>query len=117
VAVADLQPGEVSVMEFIGGARLQPAYAPDLGRGDDWRDNAACLDTDPTLFDPIDDESKGLRGRLRIARAKTVFCDSCPVAADCLADGIEKKTWGLRGGVYLENGKPNPHPGRGRGAA
>lgn len=34
------------------------------------------------------------------------MCLGCPVAKQCLIEGISKKEWGARGGVYLENGKP-----------
>jgi hypothetical protein len=33
------------------------------------------------------------------------MCLGCPVIKQCLIDGVSDKQWGLRGGIYLENGK------------
>lgn len=35
------------------------------------------------------------------------MCLSCPVARQCLPAGLMGKHWGVWGGIYLENGKPN----------
>lgn len=35
------------------------------------------------------------------------MCLSCPVAKQCLPAGLAGKHWGVWGGLYLENGKPN----------
>lgn len=35
------------------------------------------------------------------------ICLSCPVRALCLREGVENQEYGLWGGVYLNNGKPD----------
>jgi hypothetical protein len=35
------------------------------------------------------------------------ICLSCPVRALCLREGVENGEYGLWGGVYLDNGKPD----------
>ena len=67
----------------------RPPYAPDTARGDDWRDQAACLGTDPELFAipgsgtewERDDHADQLEAAL-------THCRACPVAAECLASAL-----------------------------
>lgn len=42
-----------------------------------------------------------------IAKAMDDVCLSCPVLKDCLLEGVDNKDFGLRGGTYLNNGKPD----------
>ena len=47
---------------------------------DDWRDNAACRDTDPDLFFPVGTTGPAIE---QIETAKAV-CRACDVQKDCL---------------------------------
>ena len=59
-----------------------------------WRDHAACRNTDPELFFPIGTTGPALR---QIGEAKRI-CRACPVRAQCLAwaldNGITDGVWG-----------------------
>jgi WhiB family transcriptional regulator, redox-sensing transcriptional regulator len=69
-----------------------PRPAPSGSR--DWRDLAACRDTDPELFFPIGTVGPGLH---QVARAKQI-CARCAVRPACLdwalASGQEAGVWG-----------------------
>ncbi|MGH8905726.1 MAG: WhiB family transcriptional regulator [Egibacteraceae bacterium] len=51
----------------------------------DWRDNAACLTSDPELFFPVGSTGPAVE---QTERAKAV-CAECPVTANCLAWALE----------------------------
>ena len=61
---------------------------------DDWRDNAACRDTDPDLFFPVGSTGPAVD---QIAAAKAV-CRQCDVIEACLefamATNQESGVWG-----------------------
>jgi WhiB family transcriptional regulator, redox-sensing transcriptional regulator len=65
-----------------------------LSAGRDWRDQAACRNTDPELFFPIGNTGPSLR---QLDRAKQV-CAGCTVRTPCLesalASGQEAGVWG-----------------------
>lgn len=42
------------------------------------------------------------------AKVMDGICASCPVRAICLREGVEGNEYGLWGGVYLSNGRPDP---------
>lgn len=42
-----------------------------------------------------------------LAKAMDDVCLSCPVMKDCLMDATDCKDSGLRGAIYLDNGKPD----------
>ena len=66
---------------------------------DDWRDSAACRDTDPDLFFPV-----GVTGPAveQIAAAKAV-CSTCAVQARCLEFAIAtNQEYGVWGGTSEE---------------
>jgi WhiB family transcriptional regulator, redox-sensing transcriptional regulator len=71
---------------------LSPRPAP--GESTDWRDLAACRDTDPELFFPIGNSGPALRQE---ARAKQI-CAGCTVRTRCLewavASGQAAGVWG-----------------------
>lgn len=50
----------------------------------DWRDAAACRDTDPDLFFPVG--TTGLA--IEQTEAAKAVCRACPVQAECLEYGI-----------------------------
>ncbi|NJQ00248.1 WhiB family transcriptional regulator [Streptomyces zingiberis] len=53
----------------------------------DWRQNAACRDSDPDLFFPVGTSGPALRQE----QAAKAMCASCPVSGACL-------DWALRTG-------------------
>lgn len=61
----------------------------DLG---DWRENAACLFTDPEIFYPAD--------MFSLIAARTI-CEGCQVRRACLRDGLEDHH-GIWGGFTPE---------------
>jgi WhiB family redox-sensing transcriptional regulator len=65
-------------------------------RRPDWRDRAACRDSDPELFFP-DDENDVKSARAKVKSAK-LLCRGCPVNAACLswalASGEQAGIWG-----------------------
>lgn len=42
-----------------------------------------------------------------MAKAMDDICLTCPVLKDCLMEATDNKDFGLRGGIYLNNGKPD----------
>lgn len=68
------------------------------GHSPHWQTRIACRGADPTLF--VFD--RAVRSDdLRVARE---FCGTCPVAAECLAQGVRLEMSGVCGGEYLEGG-------------
>ena len=61
---------------------------------DDWREHAACRDTDPDLFFPVGTTGPALE---QIAAAKAV-CGQCPAQVPCLEFAIvtnqDSGVWG-----------------------
>jgi WhiB family redox-sensing transcriptional regulator len=55
----------------------------------DWMRRAACRCADPELFFPPGDGSQMGADQLRAAKT---FCDSCPVAGDCLQYALANPT-------------------------
>jgi WhiB family redox-sensing transcriptional regulator len=78
-----------------------------------WREDAACRDTDPDLFFPIGTTGNALR---QIDEAKRI-CRLCPAQIQCLAWALEnrvtdgvwgapRKTSGVRSGALREEREP-----------
>lgn len=44
---------------------------------------------------------------VELAKAMDSVCLSCPVMRECLLEAFDNKDYGLRGGIYLTNGKPD----------
>jgi WhiB family transcriptional regulator, redox-sensing transcriptional regulator len=66
---------------------------------DDWRDNAACRDTDPDLFFPVGTTGPAIE---QIANAKAV-CQACDVQSTCLEYAlITNQDSGIWGGTSEE---------------
>ncbi len=69
-----------------------------------WQQRAACVDSDPELFDLDDADSgtpTGLVHAVNLARHESAvagYCCRCPVRLACLADALERGTKGTRGG-------------------
>jgi hypothetical protein len=78
-----------------------------LWRSDGWREHAACAhpDVDPRWFDlPTD-----CRGDAPDGHAKALtYCNRCPVTAACLEAARVDGDDGVRGGVVLVGGHPQP---------
>lgn len=74
----------------------------DLGLYEDdlrWEELATCAGRD--FFDFFE----GYETDKVIARNVDEMCLSCPVARQCLDFGRDTKSYGVFGGVYLENGR------------
>jgi hypothetical protein len=73
-----------------------------------WQEYALCAgivgkrkpngDADDPMFD-------GYESSVDVARAVDEMCSRCPVRLPCLVDGLDTKSYGVRGGVYLTNGE------------
>lgn len=86
--------------------RLSNRHLPDnLPRPEHWADHAACVDSDPAIFQS--EESRGL--------AKQV-CGGCVVRDECLADAMARQEpTGVWGG--LDEDQRRDLNARGAGAA
>lgn len=70
----------------------------------DWRAQAACRDSDPQLFDPLNAEELRAHGghpngHNRIHEAISI-CRTCPVQVDCERFAEDERATGVRGGRY-----------------
>jgi WhiB family transcriptional regulator, redox-sensing transcriptional regulator len=66
---------------------------------DDWRENAACRDTDPDLFFPVGTTGPAIE---QIDNAKTV-CQACDVQSTCLEYAlVTNQDSGIWGGTSEE---------------
>lgn len=66
-----------------------------------WRDVIVCRGQDTELFYSRYEKSN------RVAQLVDQMCLSCPVRKQCLEAGIENQEWGVWGGIFLVNGKPD----------
>jgi hypothetical protein len=64
---------------------------------------ASCQGEDETLFYYPSRADKDITTE-DIAGAVAI-CDTCPVKAQCLREGVENQDWSVRGGKLLKNGK------------
>ena len=71
-------------------------HNPEQAGGRNWRDRAACRDTDPELFFP-----EGTSGpALRQTSAAIQVCEPCPVRAQCLSWALDRGyDYGIWGGA------------------
>lgn len=65
----------------------------------DWRDTAACLDSDPSLFFPVGSTGPAVE---QIAMA-TAICTTCQVIDDCLQYALETNQESGVWGGYAED--------------
>jgi WhiB family transcriptional regulator, redox-sensing transcriptional regulator len=74
--------------------RVDAPRRPASSGSQDWREHAACRDTDPELFFPIGNAGPGQQ---QLDRAKQV-CAGCQVRTSCLewalSTGQEAGVWG-----------------------
>jgi WhiB family transcriptional regulator, redox-sensing transcriptional regulator len=74
------------------------ARAP-FSRRPDWRDRAACRDTDPELFFP-DGDNRSARTKVKAAK---LVCRGCPVNTACLSWALTSdQQAGIWGGLTEE---------------
>jgi hypothetical protein len=66
-----------------------------------WYHLAACINMPINWFYDDYEIDKEL------AKQVDQICMHCPVIKQCHAEGVEKKEKGVRGGVYLDLGRPN----------
>lgn len=61
-----------------------------------WRDEAACRESDPALFFP-----SGVKGpkATELTREALAVCASCPVRAECRTYALQHEEWGIWGGM------------------
>lgn len=64
-----------------------------------WKENAACLGYDTNDFFDNYEEDESLRPEI------DALCAACPLARHCFAVGVSQKSYGVWGGIYLEDGK------------
>lgn len=67
----------------------------------EWYDLSICAGQDVGRFYEKYEASP------RIAKQTDQMCLSCPVRKECLQSGVENNEWGVWGGVFLVNGKPD----------
>jgi hypothetical protein len=65
----------------------------------EWKDQGLCKGMDTEVFFDKYEADENVRA------AVEDLCMSCPVARDCFATGVSQKSWGVWGGIYLENGE------------
>lgn len=91
----------------------QPSLLELLGLEEEtlsWHQIAFCKDMIPER----DDEGKvydlfyeAYEEDEELAKAMDEVCLSCPVLKECLMEATDNKDFGLRGGIFLNNGKPD----------
>ena len=79
----------------------------ELGLEEDhveWYHLAACKNMDINWFYDKYEDKKEDPNRVHAKQVDDI-CLSCPVAAQCLLDGVESKGYGVWGGIYLNLGR------------
>lgn len=66
-----------------------------------WVEDASCKDLDTSLF------FEQYENDADMARIVDNICIECPVAKECFEYGCSSNSWGLWGGVFLVEGKPD----------
>lgn len=82
----------------------EPSLLDELGLDEQtlsWYQLAFCKGMDLDLF------YEQYEADAELAKAMDDVCLSCPVLKDCLLKAIDDKDYGLRGGIYLNAGKPD----------
>jgi hypothetical protein len=81
-----------------------PSLLDELGLDEStlsWHQLASCRGMDLNLFYELYEEDE------EIAKAVDARCLTCPVMRECLMDATDFKDYGVHGGIYLSNGKPD----------
>lgn len=75
---------------------IQQRHAPSTERAYNWRDDAACLASDPELFFPTGTTGPAVE---QIKKARKI-CRECPVIMECLRDALSRSDqYGIAGGL------------------
>jgi hypothetical protein len=83
------------------------AITPRLPADDEWRDLAACRDTDPSIFFPEavggSPRTTGGMNAAEMAQYETArrICIECPVRPECLGDALAGREYGVRAGLTV----------------
>src|SRR5690348_8392931 len=88
----------------------QPSLLEELGLDEEtltWRHLALCNGMAPSNPDEPDLFFEKYESDTEIAKAMDEVCLSCPVMKSCLLKANADKDYGLRGGIFLTNGKPD----------
>lgn len=86
----------------------EPSLLEELGLDEEtltWRHLALCSEMGPTSPDEPDLFFEKYESDSEIAKAMDEVCLSCPVMKDCLMKATDDKDYGLRGAIFLSNGK------------
>jgi len=81
-----------------------PSLLDELGLDEStlsWYQLSSCRGMDLNLFYELYEENE------EIAKAIDERCLSCPVFKECLMTATDDKDYGVRGAIYLSNGKPD----------
>lgn len=85
-----------TIRKYLSEDRSHRTKWTALTREGYWRDDAACLDTDPDLFFPL---GFGAKSVAQAQEAKKV-CSRCPVVDDCLEWSLRtSQEYGVWGGL------------------
>lgn len=68
----------------------------------EWQQLALCRTMNPDDFHENYENSRG------VARMIDQACLSCPVMAECIQQAVDNSEWGVWGGIFFVNGKPDP---------
>lgn len=83
--------------QYTGKLVRNPYHGPSTPKVDDWRDEAACQDGDPSLFEYDNNESR--ESQWDSIHAGMLICNECPVRALCYDDSSPaNRYWTTRGG-------------------
>lgn len=88
----------------------QPNLLEELGLDEQtltWRHLSLCKNMSPQQPGDPDLFFEEYEADEQIARAMDEVCLSCPVFKSCLMEAFDDKDYGLRGAIFLSNGKPD----------
>lgn len=88
----------------------QPNLLDELGLDEQtltWRHLALCKNMSPESPGDPDLFFEEYEADVEMAKAMDAVCLKCPVLKDCLMEATDNKDYGLRGGIFLNNGKPD----------
>lgn len=86
-------------MAHVNTSTQRSSAGTSVERGYQWRDNAACLEFGPGMFEHTD--GQGATDRRHQDEAAARICAGCPVRELCAKDG-EHERFGVRGGKCME---------------
>lgn len=76
-------------------------YQKSMSNADYWDEEALCAGMDyEKFFDKYEDDPE-------LAKQIDNLCLACPVMLECFRRGVSSESWGVWGGIYLVDGKPD----------